>query len=113
MTRAERNIRWIEAHIHLPAGKNVGKPIRLAEFMKADLKEIYDNPRATTRRAIISRGRKNAKTTSCAILVLLICAGPSIESTAKRIALRSRASRLACCSISQPRLSAYRRSFKA
>jgi len=75
LTRAERNIRWIEAHIHLPAGKHVGKPIRLAEFMKADLRAIYDNPHGT-RRAIISRGRKNAKTTSCAILVLLHLCGP-------------------------------------
>jgi phage terminase large subunit-like protein len=75
LTRAERNIRWIEAHIHLPAGKHVGLPIRLAEFMKADLRAIYDNP-DTTRRAIISRGRKNAKTTSCAILVLLHLCGP-------------------------------------
>lgn len=75
MTRAERNIRWIEAHVHLPAGKNVGEPIRLAEFMRADLGAIYDNPN-TTRRAIISRGRKNAKTTSCAVLVLLHLCGP-------------------------------------
>lgn len=75
MTRAERNIAWCEAHIHLPEGKFVGQPLKMAEFMKDDFKAIYDNP-AGTRRAIISRGRKNAKTCECAFILLLHLCGP-------------------------------------
>jgi phage terminase large subunit-like protein len=58
-----------------PDGANVGKPLKLAEFMKDDLRAIYDNP-YTTRRAIISRARKNSKTFECAAIVLLHLVGP-------------------------------------
>jgi phage terminase large subunit-like protein len=52
---------------------DVGKPVRLREWQKANIRRIYDNP-AGTRRAIISFGRKNAKTTFAAFLLLLhIC----------------------------------------
>jgi phage terminase large subunit-like protein len=47
----------------------------MAEFMKDDFRAIYDNPDGT-RRAIISRGRKNAKTTECACILLLHLCGP-------------------------------------
>ncbi len=47
----------------------------MAEFMKEDFRAIFDNPHGT-RRAIISRGRKNAKTVETAILMLLFCCGP-------------------------------------
>lgn len=75
MTRGERNIAWCEAHIHLPEGRFVGQPLKMAEFMRDDFKAIYDNP-AGTRRAIISRGRKNAKTCECAFILLLHLCGP-------------------------------------
>jgi phage terminase large subunit-like protein len=75
LTRGERNIAWCEAHLHLPEGRVVGQPLRMAEFMRADFKAIYDNPDGT-RRAIISRGRKNAKTTECACILLLHLCGP-------------------------------------
>jgi phage terminase large subunit-like protein len=74
-TRAERNIAWIERYCRVPEGKNVGKPLKLAAFMKDDLRAIYDNPQGT-RSAIISRGRKNAKTTESALLLLLHLVGP-------------------------------------
>lgn len=60
-TRAERNISWCEKHLRIPEGKFVGQPLKMAEYMKDDFRAIYDNPNALTRRAIISRGRKNAK----------------------------------------------------
>lgn len=75
MTRAERNIAWIEEHCRIPEGKFVGQPLKMAEFMRDDFRSIYDNP-AGTRRAIISRGRKNAKTTESAFIVLLHTCGP-------------------------------------
>ena len=74
-TRAERNIEWCEKHIRLPEGQHVGKPLVMAGFMKEDFRAIYDNP-AGTRRAIISRGRKNAKTTESAMILLLHLCGP-------------------------------------
>jgi phage terminase large subunit-like protein len=74
-TRAERNIAWCEDYLFLPEGRHVGKPLKMAEFMKEDFRLIYDNPHGT-RRAIVSRGRKNAKTTECAAIVLLHLCGP-------------------------------------
>lgn len=47
----------------------------MARFMREDFKAIYDNPHGT-RRAIISRGRKNAKTTESAMILLLHTCGP-------------------------------------
>ena len=73
--RGERNIRWIETHCRIPEGKDVGKPVRLRPWQKADIRKIYDNPNGT-RRAIISFGRKNAKTTLAAFLLLLHLCGP-------------------------------------
>jgi phage terminase large subunit-like protein len=76
--RSARNINWLERHIRIPEGRFVGQPIKLAEFMKDDLRAIYDNP-AGTRRAIISRGRKNAKTTESAMILLLHLCGPEAK----------------------------------
>jgi phage terminase large subunit-like protein len=74
-TRAERNIRWCEENIIIPEGKYVGQKLKMAEYMRNDFRRIYDNPHGT-RRAIISRGRKNAKTTESAMIVLLHLCGP-------------------------------------
>lgn len=43
--------------------------------MRDDFAKIYDNPHGT-RRAILSRGRKNAKTVEAALIVLLHLVGP-------------------------------------
>jgi phage terminase large subunit-like protein len=72
---AERNIRWCEDHLHLPEGRFVGRKLELPEFMRDDFRAIYDNPHGT-RRAIVSRPRKNAKTSECAFLLLLHLCGP-------------------------------------
>ncbi|GJD41325.1 terminase large subunit [Methylobacterium bullatum] len=47
----------------------------MADFMKDDFRAIYDNPHGT-RRAIISRARKNSKTTESAMILLLHLCGP-------------------------------------
>ena len=73
--RAERNIAWCEKYLFLPEGKHVGKQFHMAEFMRADFRAIYGN-RHGTRRAVISRGRKNAKSVECACIVLLHLCGP-------------------------------------
>lgn len=74
-TRAERNIAWVERYCRIPEGRFVGKPLEVAPFMREDFRAIYDNPHGT-RRAIISRGRKNAKTTESALILLLHLCGP-------------------------------------
>ncbi len=72
---ARRIINWIEKHCFIPEGRDVGKPVKLRDWQKADLKKIYDNP-AGTRRAIISYGRKNGKTSFSAFLLLAHLCGP-------------------------------------
>ncbi len=81
-TRALRNIAWVEKYIRVPEGKDVGKPLKLAPFMRDDFKAIYDNPNGT-RRAIISRGRKNAKTTESALILLLHLCGPEAKANSQ------------------------------
>ena len=75
LTRGQRNIEWIEHYCRIPEGKDVGKPVKLRPWQKREVCKIYDNP-ARTRRAIISFGRKNAKTTLAAFLLLLHTCGP-------------------------------------
>lgn len=77
-SRAERNIAWIQKHCVIPEGKDVGKPVRLRDWQKDDLRKIYDNP-AGTRTAILSFGKKNAKTSMAAFLVLLHLCGPEAK----------------------------------
>ena len=66
---------FIETVCFVPEGKLVGQPLKLQEWQRDILRAIYDNP-AGTRRAIISMGRKNAKTTLSACLLLAHLCGP-------------------------------------
>lgn len=68
-------IRWIEDVIRIPEGKLIGRPVVLADWQKREIARIYDNP-ATTRRAILSFGRKNGKTSLAAMLMLVHLCGP-------------------------------------
>lgn len=80
MTRGTRNIRWIEAHCKIPEGRFVGAPVRLRPWQRRIIKGIYDRP---TRRAIISFGRKNAKSTLAAWLLLLHLCGPEARANSQ------------------------------
>lgn len=82
LTRAERNIAWCERYLSLPDGRFVGHPLKIAKFMKEDFKIIFDNPHGT-RRAIITRGRKNAKSVECAMILLLYLVGPEWKANAQ------------------------------
>lgn len=73
--RVKRNIDWIEKHCRVPEGKDVGKPIVLRPFQREDIRKVYGNPHGT-RSAILSRGRKNAKTAEAGFLLLLHLCGP-------------------------------------
>ena len=73
VSRAAVNIAWIEKYCRIPEGKHAGEPVRLRPFQKRVIRQIYNSP---TRQIIISFGRKNAKTTLSAFLLLLHLAGP-------------------------------------
>lgn len=73
--RVARNIRWIERYCRIPEGRDIGKPVKLRAWQREWIKSIYGNPHGT-RLAIISVGRKNAKTTFSAFLLLLHLVGP-------------------------------------
>jgi phage terminase large subunit-like protein len=75
LTRAERNIAWIEDYCLIPEGRDVGKKVKLRDWQRRELRRIYDNP-AGTRRAILSFGRKNGKTALASFLLLLHLVGP-------------------------------------
>lgn len=66
---------WIEKYCRIPEGRDVGKKVRLRRWQQREICKIYDNP-AGTRRAILSFGRKNAKTTLAAFLLLVHLCGP-------------------------------------
>lgn len=75
LSRAERNINWIEKYCVVPEGPLHGRLIKLQPWQKDNIRRIYDNP-AGTRRAILSFGRKNGKTALAACLLLLHLCGP-------------------------------------
>jgi len=54
----------------------------MAPFMRDDFRAIYDN-RYGTRRAIISRARKNAKTVEAALILLLHLCGPEARANSQ------------------------------
>lgn len=76
VTRSERNARWIERYCRIPEGKFTGRPLKLTKKQRQWLSDIYDSP---TRTFILSMGRKNAKTTFCALILLLHLAGPEFQ----------------------------------
>ena len=69
-------IAFIEQVCFVPEGKFVGQPLKLQDWQKDILRLIYDNESGPTRRAIVSMGRKNAKTTLAACLLLAHLCGP-------------------------------------
>lgn len=81
-SRGDRNIEWIQHHCRIPEGKDVGKAVKLREWQRREIRKIYDNPDGT-RRAIISFGRKNAKTTLAAFLLLLHTCGPEARANSQ------------------------------
>jgi len=76
--RAARVIKFIEKLCYVPEGKFIGQPVKLRPWQKNEICKIYDNP-AGTRRAFISFGRKNAKSTLAALLLLVHLCGPEFK----------------------------------
>ncbi len=82
MTRGERVIAFIERYCIIPEGAQVGKKIKLAEFQRKFILDVYDNP-AGTRRGYLSIGRKNGKTALIACLLLAHLVGPEAKLNAQ------------------------------
>src|SRR5262249_37838841 len=76
LTLGEEIIAWIETTCRVPEGVLIGQPIELMDWQRDAVQKTYDNP-ATTRRAIISVGRKSGKTTFAACLLLVHLVGPA------------------------------------
>ena len=66
----------------MPEGRLVGERVVLRPWQQAELRRIYDNPEGT-RRAIISFGRKNGKTSLAAFLLLLHLCGPEARANSQ------------------------------
>ena len=72
-------IAFVEQTCFVPEGKLVGQKLVLQDWQKDLIHLVYDNPYGT-RRAIFSMGRKNAKTTLSACLLLAHLCGPPARS---------------------------------
>lgn len=75
MTRGEKVCAFIEKYLRIPEGAMVGQPIKLAEFQRRFIIEIYDNP-VGTRRAYLAIARKNGKSALIACILLAHLVGP-------------------------------------
>jgi len=80
--RVKRNIDWIERYCRVPDGPRIGQKIKLRPWQRDWIRLIYGN-RHRTRLAIISVGRKNAKTTFAAFLLLLHLVGHESQPNAQ------------------------------
>lgn len=75
MTRGEKVCKFIETFCLIPEGDGVGKPLRLMDFQRHFILDIYDNPKGTSR-AYLSLARKNGKTALIAAILLAHLVGP-------------------------------------
>lgn len=84
MSRADDVIEFIEAFCLVPDGAGVGQPLRLSDFQRRFIREVYDNP-AGTRRAFLSIARKNGKSALIAALLLAHLVGPEAVQNAQLV----------------------------
>lgn len=73
--RAERVCRFVERYLKVPEGALVGQPLKLADFQRRFIYDIYGREQPT-RRAYLSIARKNAKSATIAALLLAHLVGP-------------------------------------
>ncbi len=83
-TRGSRVIAFIETYCKTPSGSMVGNQIKLETFQKCFILDVYDNPTGT-RRAYLSIGRKNGKTSLIACILLAHLVGPEAKKNAQII----------------------------
>ena len=84
-------IEFFDKYIFIPEGRLVGQRLVLDPWQRAEIEKIYDNPNGPTRRAILSMGRKNAKSTLAAGLLLAHLCWPVRKAPAELAAVQHRA----------------------
>ncbi|MFT0532259.1 terminase large subunit [Castellaniella hirudinis] len=72
---------FIERYCKVPEGDLVGQSVKLAPFQEKFFYSLYDNPHGT-RRAYLSKARKNAKTATIGFIVLVHLVGPEAKKNA-------------------------------
>src|SRR5690625_5017618 len=75
MTRGELVVAFVENYCRVPEGKLISQPLKLADFQRQFLLDVYDNP-AGTSTAYLSIARKNGKTGLIAGILLAHLVGP-------------------------------------
>lgn len=75
MTRGEKVVAFMEKYCRNPEGEKVGELMKLDEFQKRFILEVYDNPFGT-HTAILSMAKKNGKTALIAGILIAHVAGP-------------------------------------
>lgn len=78
LTRGEKVIAFIENFCKVPEGWLVGQPMRLDQFQKKFIIDVYDNQQGTTN-AYLSIARKNGKTGLIAGIMLAHLVGPEAK----------------------------------
>ena len=84
MSRDEKISTFIEAFCLIPDGAKVGNPIKLMDFQKKFILDVFDNPDGTSR-AYLSVARKNGKTALIAAIVLAHLVGPEAKQNSQII----------------------------
>ena len=83
-TRGEKVCQFIERFCLIPEGSKVGQPIKLLDFQRKFVLDVYDNP-AGTSRAYMSVARKNGKSALIAAIVLAHLVGPEAKQNSQII----------------------------
>jgi phage terminase large subunit-like protein len=73
---------FVEAYCLVPEGPLIGKPVKLAPFQEDFFYSVYDNPHKT-KTAILSMARKNSKTATIAMIVLVHIVGPEAKQNSR------------------------------
>ena len=84
MTRGEKVCAFIEQYCKIPEGAQVGQPIKLMQFQKQFILDVYDNPHGTSR-ADLSVARKNGKSALVVAVVLAHLIGPEAKQNSQII----------------------------
>lgn len=73
-TRGERVVLFIETYCRIPEGKMVGQAVKLRDWQKREILEIYDTP--DVNQVVLTVARKNGKSALIAMLMLAHIFGP-------------------------------------
>lgn len=82
LTRAERNMRFVEKYIRVAGSDGKVVRLKLEWFQEAFFYSVFDNP-FITRKAIFSVARKNGKSTLISAILLCFLVGPEAKLNAQ------------------------------